>query len=232
MTRRTIARYGFPAAVALLLAGIGILAAFLLLVAVPNLSDPQAERTAPTPSPSPAATATALSPMAQSPVGIQMSANADCAACHETTDGTVGTKTIPVMAHPLWGWRDCTACHSTGSLVSTAPGHSGLHKDDCLVCHKAPDPATATAAPLRPEHMGGSQPCTACHGEDQHAPLPASMQGRNNCWICHNGPEFTYLFEDGRASPAPATSALPATSPLPAPNTGSLPGSSAPPPGS
>jgi hypothetical protein len=29
------------------------------------------------------------------------------------------------------------------------------------------------------------------------------MRGRgDNCWICHNGPEFTYLFED---NPAPAT---------------------------
>ena len=48
------------------------------------------------------------------------------------------------------------------------------------------------------------------------------MRGRgDNCWICHNGPEFTYLFEDqagagergSEASGAPAASEAPAASP-------------------
>ena len=39
------------------------------------------------------------------------------------------------------------------------------------------------------------------------------MRGRgDNCWICHNGPEFTYLFED---QPAPASDA-PAVGDVPA----------------
>ncbi len=220
MIRIAVARYWFPASVAAMLTAIVVLAAFLLVVAVPDLSrQAAAEAPTPTPAPSTAATANPLSPMANSPIGIQMSANADCAACHETTDGTVGTKDIPVMAHPLWGWRDCTACHSTGSLVATAPGHSGLHKDDCLVCHKAPDPdATTTHAPLRPEHMGNTQPCTSCHGVDDHAPLPASMADRgDNCWICHNGPEFTYLF-DSDASPSSDSDASPSPTPPPSTN--------------
>ncbi len=68
---------------------------------------------------------------------------------------------------------------------------------------------------MRPEHMGGDQPCTSCHGVDKHAPLPADMAGRDNCWICHNGSEFVYLFESPSpgASPAPSAGAPPSASP-------------------
>jgi len=209
MIRTWVARYGYRAAIAALLVAIFALAAFLLAVALPDVSRSIAERSEATPAPSVEASATPLSPMANSPIGIQMTANTDCAACHVTKNGTVGTKNIPEMAHPLWGWRDCTACHSTGSLVSTAPGHSGLHKDDCLVCHKVPSAdSTISNPPLRPEHMGNTQPCTTCHGVNEHAPLPDSMKGRgDNCWICHNGPEFTYLFASPSADPSPAAPA-------------------------
>lgn len=209
MIRRTLARHGFAIAFAVLGAGICIAAAFLLVVALPDLTRQSADVASATPSVAPSATP--RSAMGTSPLGIEMSANADCGACHLTASGAVGTKTIPVMAHPLWGWRDCTACHATDRLVATAPGHSGLHRDECLVCHKVPDAAAlASRPPLRPEHMGNTQPCTSCHGEDEHAPLPASMQGRNNCWICHNGPEYSYLFQ----SPSPSVS------PVPSPVTG------------
>ena len=216
MIRNAVARYGFPVAVTVLVSAICLVAAFLLIVAVPDLSRPVAGRSTPTPEPAATTSPSPLSPMANSPVGIQMSADADCAACHVTTNGTVGTRDIPRMAHPLWGWRDCTACHATGSLVSTAPGHSGLHKDDCLVCHKPPDAASsASPAPLRPEHMGINQACTSCHGMDKHAPLPNDMKGRNNCWICHNGPEFTYLWDESPAPSAPPVSSGALGSPLP-----------------
>ena len=207
MIGRLAHRYGYRIAIAALLLAIGAVGAFLVVVAVPDLvrfpdRDDQAAASA---SPSPGASG--QSAMARSPVGISMPAGTDCSSCHLTTDGVVGTKTIPVMAHPLWGWQNCTACHATGSLVASAPGHSSLHKDDCLICHRAPDStsASASAPPLRPEHMGGNQPCTACHGVDKHAPMPANMVGRgDNCWICHNGPEFKYLFE----SPSPSASAV------------------------
>ena len=108
-----------------------------------------------------------------------------------------------------------------GSLVKTAPGHTSLHKDDCLICHKTRAEAGAER---------GARPAPGAHGRrqalhvaataiDEHAPLPESMTGRgDNCWICHNGPEFTYLFEspspgpsgpmapEGSAAPAPAAS--------------------------
>lgn len=200
-----LARHGFTIAVVALLAGIVGVASFLVVAAGPDIARLTA---GPAPTPSPSPSATPLSPMALSPVAIAMPENADCRACH-TTDEGIGTKAIPVMAHPLFGWRNCTACHDTASLVKTAPGHTGLHRDQCLLCHKTrSETGQDSPPPLRPEHMGTDKPCTACHGVDQHAPLPASMAGRgNNCWICHNGPEYRYLFED--ASPSPSGSAGP-----------------------
>jgi hypothetical protein len=164
--------------------------------------------------------------MALSPIGIQMPKDANCEACHVTSSGTVGTKPIPKMGHPLLGFRECTACHKPNGLVQTAPGHSSLHKDDCLVCHRPADPvvgagASASIAPMRPEHMGGDKPCTACHGVDSHAPLPENMKGRDNCWICHNGAEFKYLFES--ASPGATPDISPGASPTASPSAG-LPG--------
>jgi hypothetical protein len=193
--RTAVRRHAFPAAVltlVFLIVGVG---AFLLTVAAPEIARIGLV-TAPSPSPSPEPTPG--SAMALSPVGIAMPEGSDCEGCH-TTDNGVGTKEIPVMGHPLWGWRDCTACHATTSLVKTAPGHTGLHKDQCLICHQTQtDAGIATTPPLRPEHMGTDKPCTACHGVDEHAPLPENMAGRGNtCWICHNGPEYRYLFEDG-----------------------------------
>lgn len=196
----TLARYAFRIVAALLTVGILVIGTFLVLVAVPDLTGNTALKPTPTPTVKPSPSFKS----AMSPVGIEMPADADCKGCHTTSTGTVGTKQPPVMGHPLAGWRDCTACHSVGSLVKTAPGHSSLHKDDCLICHQTRAEAGASDAPrARPEHMGAAKPCSACHGVDDHAPLPESMKGRgDNCWICHNGPEYTYLFEDA-PSPSP-----------------------------
>ena len=171
--------------------------------------------------------------MAKSPIGIPMPSDADCGACHYTASGGVGIKVIPVMAHPLKGFTDCTACHNPTGLVKTAPGHTSLHKTDCLVCHQQrPEPspsagstAGASIGPMRPEHMGAKgTACTSCHGVDKHAPLPTAMQGREgNCWICHNGPEFQYLFNSPSASAPPAASPA-ASYPLkPAPSASTTP---------
>ena len=196
-------RHAFGIAALVLLLGIVAVGSFLAVVAAPELGR-LAAGVNPTPAPSPLASP--LSPMALSPVGIEIPEGADCGGCH-TTDDTIGTKPIPVMGHPLWGWRDCTACHSTGSLVRSAPGHSGLHQDQCLLCHESRSDAGKSPPPLRPEHMGTDKPCTACHGVEEHAPLPDAMAGRGDrCWICHNGPEYRYLFEE-----APSPSAEPAT---------------------
>lgn len=129
------------------------------------------------------------------PMMVVMSPDADCGACHQDLNGDMKTPVIPVMAHPLAGWTDCTACHANDRLVKTAPGHSGLHKSDCLVCHKAP--AAEGSPPPRPHHVITGEPCLTCHGKT--APLPTDMTGRQNCWICHVGTEFDQLF----GSPAP-----------------------------
>ena len=215
MTRGALVRLAYPVSVLALVVGIVVVGGFLATVALPDLirtgsaSSPWGGADAsPSPSPSP------TSGMARSPIGIPMPSDANCAACHTTATGGVGLKKIPYLAHPLKGFANCTACHNPQGLVKTAPGHSSLHASDCLVCHQEnPNLASMSAPPMRPEHMGG-QTCTACHGVDRHAPLPSDMAGRGaNCWICHNGPEFQYLFD----SPTPGWSPQPKPSASPSP---------------
>ena len=189
MIRRVASGRRWDLAIAALILAICAVSAFLLVVALPDLAGsanvPSAGPTQTTP-PSP----TPHTAMGLSPIAIEMPEGADCGACHLTASGSVGTKPIPELAHPLWGWRDCTACHADDRLVQSAPGHSGLHRDDCLVCHRVPA-ATETAAP-RPHHVYTNKPCVSCHGTE--APLPTDMAGRQNCWVCHSGTEYSSLF--------------------------------------
>lgn len=212
MIRRALARYAYPTAVLGLVAGILVVGGFLAVVAMPDLVGTAAVQTA-SPAPAGSPSPTPKSAMALSAAGIEMPPDANCNACHLTTSGTVGLKPIPKLGHQVAGFGDCTACHNPTGLVKTAPGHSSLHKADCLICHQEnPDLGRASAAPLRPAHMGGTTaPCTSCHGVDKHAPLPDAMKGRDNCWICHNGPEYQYLFSSASpgATGSPAASAGP-----------------------
>lgn len=212
MTGRVVSRYAYTVTVALLTAGICVLAGFVLFVVLPDVGVPTAFG-GPTPAPSVTPAPTPGGAMALSPIGIEMPKDANCEGCHLTSSGTVGTRKIPELGHPLWGFRDCTACHAVDSLVAPAPGHSSLHTQDCLVCHRVNDKLAGgtSGAPMRPEHMGGDKPCTSCHGVDEHAPLPDAMANRESCWVCHNGQEFTYLFES--ASPAPTDSPAPSIPP-------------------
>jgi hypothetical protein len=111
--------------------------------------------------------------------------NADCAACHQTDSG-IGVRNIPTLAHPTKGWTDCTACHANNRLVATAPGHTGIHAAECLLCHKT----TQLPAPLsRPHRESQNQSCRSCHGST--APLPTDMSHRAEsvCWLCHVLPQ-------------------------------------------
>jgi len=199
MTTHQVARLGYPVSIGVLLTAIGLLAGFLLINALPEFRGLIGNGGAtPTPTASPAAT----SAMALAPINIQMSPDANCAGCHLDATGVVGTKPIPVLAHPLEGWGDCTACHADDRLVKTAPGHSSVHKTDCLVCHKSPDPAGS--APPRPHHLVSGATCVSCHGSA--APLPTDMAGRANCWLCHPGTEYSDLF--GSAAPTGLPSGL------------------------
>jgi hypothetical protein len=210
VTGSSISRHAYGVTIAALAVGICVLAAFLVLVALPG-TGVLAAFAQPTPSPVATPAATPGSAMAISPIGIQMPKDANCEGCH-VTDGTVGTKPIPMLGHQLAGFKECTACHARDALVETAPGHSSLHTQDCLVCHKVNEQLAGTSgAPMRPEHMGGDKPCTSCHGVDEHAPMPDTMANRENCWVCHTGTEFTYLFES--ASPGTTPGASPTVSP-------------------
>jgi hypothetical protein len=113
---------------------------------------------------------------------VNMKLMGDCTACHSTPDGGVGTKPIPALAHPLQGWSDCTGCHAPDKLVQTAPGHTGIHKDQCTVCHTKYSPP----APDRPHPAGLQLDCLSCHGTTK-AHLPTTMRGWKDttCWLCH-----------------------------------------------
>ncbi len=223
---RSLGRFAYPATVLTLLAGIIIVAGFLAAVALPDvirtgsISSPAAGPSASGTVSSASADPQPTSAMARSPIGIALPPGADCGACHTITTDAVGVKPIPYLAHPLKGFGNCTACHNPAGLVKTAPGHSGIHANECLICHQEnPKLASMSPAPMRPEHMSG-QACTTCHGVDKHAPLPSDMAGRgDNCWICHNGPEFAYLF----SSASPGTSAAPAAPAAPSPSPSAQP---------
>jgi hypothetical protein len=224
--RATVARLAFPVSFFVLLAGIMVVGAFLAIVALPDMMRTGA---ATTPSPnvgsganaavSPAPSPSPTSPMALTPIGVAIPANADCGACHTISTSGVDVKPIPYLGHPLQGFADCTACHNPTGLVKTAPGHSSIHANECLICHQEnPNLTSMSQIPMRPEHMTG-EACTNCHNPSQHAPLPSAMANRgDNCWICHNGPEFEYLF----SSASPGASAVPAATPSAQPPTGYL----------
>jgi hypothetical protein len=128
----------------------------------------------PTPSPSPW-------PTWITPGDLQMPAGSDCAACHEVSGGVIGIKDIPAIPHPVQRWNNCTECHDNARLVQTAPGHSGIHADQCQICHTVSlGPAPPPAHLVLPD-----ADCLACHGVT--APLPADMKHRSRqyCWLCH-----------------------------------------------
>jgi hypothetical protein len=166
-------------------AGVVALAALVLVVAIGSGTlrpfEPDQAAASPTPSP----TEALPSPSAPT-TGIAMPVGDDCLACHLTNDGGIGTRVIPALAHPLEGWTECTACHAPDRLVQTAPGHDGIHAEQCLSCHKD----TSDQAPDRPHPPTQSQGCLTCHGVE--APLPSSMAGRSEttCWLCHQSSEI------------------------------------------
>lgn len=160
------------------------------------------------PSPSPSATA-AVSVMAA--IGVTSITNdANCGSCHSAPGET---NARPVMAHPLKGWTDCTACHLTSTLVKTAPGHAGLHKDECLICHTARQDQTE---PPKPHHSFNGANCTSCHGNPEipQAPLPKDMADKQNCWVCHTLSDKNLMGFVPAASGAAGTSGGAGAAPL------------------
>jgi hypothetical protein len=175
--RSLLRRYGYQLSLAVLVGLIGLVGVFVLVVVLPDM---QAANVAPTATPS-------VTPTAPSVVmsWVNLPPDADCAACHQTQSG-VGVVAVPRIAHPLRGWTDCTACHANDRLVTTAPGHGGIHATDCLVCH---EPAELPAPLSRPHRELQNQECLSCHGIT--APLPEDMAHRTEsvCWLCHRLPD-------------------------------------------
>jgi hypothetical protein len=175
--RRLLRRFGYQISLAILVGLIGLGGLFVLVVVLPDM---QAASVAPTATPlvSPTAPGVVMS-------WVNLPADAECAACHQTQSG-VGVVPVPRIAHPLRGWTDCTACHANDRLVTTAPGHTGIHATDCLVCH---EPAELPAPLSRPHRELQNQECLTCHGVT--APLPKDMAHRTEsvCWLCHRLPD-------------------------------------------
>lgn len=199
MGARSLLRGGRVGEAVMLLLAAMFGGALVLAIAFPELARLADSATASPTAPGATSTGSGAAPSgSRDPIAVIMSPGADCAACHLNASGGVDVALIPVMAHPLAGWEDCTACHADDRLVKTAPGHSGLHRSDCLICHRAPAPGGSP--PPRPHHVVTDASCESCHGTT--APLPTDMAGRHNCWICHTGAEFSQLF----GSPAPSLS--------------------------
>lgn len=192
-------KLAYRALIAFLVAANLVLGAYVVAVILPSVIRIETARgpVVPVlPSPSPSAPASVMS-------AVLMPADADCAACHSAPGET---RARPVMAHPLDGWTNCTECHAANKLVETAPGHSGLHKEDCLVCHTArsdQDPVP------KPHHSYSGTACTICHGNAaiKQAPLPTDMAGRTNCWVCHGLTEGDELWTGTATTPTPAAPA-------------------------
>ena len=202
MTTSRIERYGYRLTVGVLSVAIGLVGGFLLAALLPEVTGHVDQ---PVASPTTNAAPTSTPAPGNVPIGLQVMPDTECTACHLDPSGAIGAARATVMGHPLEGWKDCTACHADDRLVKTAPGHSGIHKSDCLACHEVPD--AQDTAPPRPHHLVTGATCVSCHGTE--APLPTDMAGRNNCWICHGGAEFSELF----GGPVPTLLPLPSVLP-------------------
>ncbi len=197
-----------PSVIALV--GRSHLAAFLLVVAVPDLSSRRRHLGADRDAGAPAATPTPLSPMANSPVG-------------DPDGGQCGLLRLPRHHQRHRGHEE---------HPGDGPPAVGLAK-----LHRLPhdrQPRVHGAWPLRSpqgrlpgvpqgpgRRLGSEQPAAPARAHGLHRamhvvprPGPARPAARfdegpgDNCWICHNGPEFTYLFnEDGSPSPVPPSPA-------------------------
>lgn len=171
-----VRRHAYALVLANLLTLVLVVGGFVLIVALPDLlARADGAPSSPTPS---------ASPEFMSWFGMPL--EAECAGCHVTNAGAVGLRPVPAIAHPLEGWSACNECHASDRLVATAPGHSGLHAPDCVLCHQ---PGELPAPLSRPHRELQNQDCLACHGST--ASLPSDMAHRTQavCWLCHRQPE-------------------------------------------
>jgi hypothetical protein len=183
MIRSILERHWEALAFVVLAAVILMAGGFVVTIVIPDVQRAAAGLEDPSSSASPSQ---APAPTQDVMTWLGMSSDSDCAGCHVTDGGTVGLRQVPAIAHPLKGWAECTSCHASDRLVDTAPGHTGIHAEDCLTCHQPGD----LPAPLsRPHRELQNDACLDCHGPT--APLPTDMvhRGESVCWLCHRLPE-------------------------------------------
>ncbi len=173
MTTSRIERYGYRLTVSVLIAAIGLhVGGFLLAAWLPEVTGNVDQSVV---SPSDTATPIATPPDGSVPIGLQVMPDTECMACHLDPSGAIGVARATVLAHPLEGWKDCTACHADDRLVRTAPGHSGNPQ------------GRLPGLPPGPGRRGHGSTATASSGRRRHVrvlprhggPLPTDMAGRN-----------------------------------------------------
>lgn len=140
----------------------------------------------PTPTETPTASTVAV-------MRVPVPADSSCSDCHAAD--AVSVPNVPPMGHPLEGWANCSICHGEAKLVKTAPGHRGIHRDACMLCHQQQGPNPSMALP-RPHHTYPGKSCTDCHKVGGPGPLPQDMSTRQNCWVCHIDAKNRDLFVD------------------------------------
>jgi hypothetical protein len=182
MIRNVLVRHWETLAIVILATVILVAGGFVVAVVIPDAQRAAAKLEDPSSSASPSAPTPSQDVM----TWLGMSADSDCAGCHVTEGGTVGLRPVPAIAHPLKGWTECASCHASDRLVDTAPGHTGIHAEDCLTCHQPGDLPAPLSRPHRELQNGA---CLDCHGPT--APLPTDMahRGESVCWLCHRLPE-------------------------------------------
>jgi nitrate/TMAO reductase-like tetraheme cytochrome c subunit len=105
----------------------------------------------------------------------------------------------PAIPHALEGRGDCVACHGPDGIQPFPADHAGRTSDTCQACHK-PAPASQGEATPTPEPRASAEPTATLRGEATSAPeaqvtaeptdegpppIPHSLEGREDCLVCH-----------------------------------------------
>jgi nitrate/TMAO reductase-like tetraheme cytochrome c subunit len=130
-----------------------------------------------------------------------------CTQCHQPTLSEEGGEpvavSIPSIPHTLEGRRDrCLTCHGVDGFKPYPADHLGRTTETCLSCHKvatpegdtagtegatSTEPMSAASPPPVPHTLEGRDDCLLCHNLDGVKPFPADHEGRtaDTCLSCH-----------------------------------------------
>jgi mono/diheme cytochrome c family protein len=105
----------------------------------------------------------------------------------------------PTIPHTLEGRADCLVCHGLDGIQPFPADHAGRTSDTCQACHK---PAAASQGETTPtsEPQATAEPTATLQGEvtstreaqvttkpteEGPPPIPHSLEGREDCLVCH-----------------------------------------------